>query len=80
MPDSRAHFSHRETGGHVVDLFWDPDDAGREFRVSVLDRASGEGFVLYPASGTAALRAFHHPFAVLLETQSRERAEWAVAS
>ena len=28
------HFGHRETGGLVIDLFWDPGQPEDEFRVA----------------------------------------------
>ena len=57
------HFAHRESGGIVVDLFWDHHGLrGDAFRVEVEDRRDGARFVLYPVTGSEAIRAFHHPF------------------
>jgi hypothetical protein len=58
-----THFGHRETGGIVVDLFWDRGNHESEFRVEVEDRRQGARFVLYPTTGREALEAFYHPFA-----------------
>jgi hypothetical protein len=58
-----THFGHRESGGIVVDLFWDRGNQETEFRVEVEDRREGARFVLYPTTGREAIRAFHHPFA-----------------
>ena len=58
-----AHFGHRESGGLVVDLFWDRGNYESEFRVEVEDRREGARFVLYPTTGREAIHAFHHPFA-----------------
>jgi hypothetical protein len=57
------HFAHRETGGIVVDLFWNRGDSEDEFRVEVEDRREGVRFVLRPATGRDAIQAFYHPFA-----------------
>jgi hypothetical protein len=59
-----SHFGHRETDGLVVDLFWDRRDVENEFRVEVEDRRERARFVLYPRTGTEAIYAFYHPFAV----------------
>ncbi len=63
MQRDRTHFAHRRSSGLVVDLYWDPDDRSHEFRVDVADLDSGDGFVLFPTTGKAAVDAFHHPFA-----------------
>jgi hypothetical protein len=57
------HFGRRETGGVVVDLFWDRGTLEDEFRVEVEDRCEGTRFVLYPITGGEAIQAFYHPFA-----------------
>jgi hypothetical protein len=59
----RNHFAHRETGGVVVDLFWDCRRLENEFRVEVADRRAETRFVLHPVTGKAAIQAFYHPFA-----------------
>lgn len=58
-----SHFAHRESSDLVVDLYWDPADASHEFRVQVVERGAGARFDLFPATGRAAVEAFHHPFA-----------------
>jgi hypothetical protein len=58
------HFGHRETGGIVVDLFWNRKDREDEFRVEVEDLRERVRFVLCPTTGEEALHAFYHPFAV----------------
>jgi hypothetical protein len=58
-----THFGHRESAGIVVDLFWSHGDPGDEFRVEVQDTREANRFVLYPATGSEAIHAFHHPFA-----------------
>lgn len=63
MLAATTHFGHRETGGIVVDLFWDRGNHESEFRVEVEDRREGAHFVLYPTTGREAIRAFYHPFA-----------------
>jgi hypothetical protein len=63
MQSERTHFAHRESSGLVVDLYWDPANPSHEFRVHVVERDSGTGFVLNPTTGRAAIDAFHHPFA-----------------
>ena len=63
MSTTDNHFGHRESGGVVVDLFWDRADAEDEFRVEVEDTRLGAGFVLHPLTGREAIEAFHHPFA-----------------
>lgn len=65
-----THFAHRESSGLVVDLYWDPTDALHEFRVEVAERDGGDRFVLFPATGRAAVQAFHHPFAPGLSTSA----------
>jgi hypothetical protein len=62
MTSAANHFAHRESGGLVVDLFWDHGQLEDEFRVSVEDRREGARFVLHPATGRAAIEAYHHPF------------------
>ena len=62
MPSADDHFGHRESGGIVVDLFWDRGGLDDEFRVEVEDRREGARFVLYPATGSEAIQAFYHPF------------------
>jgi hypothetical protein len=57
-----SHFGHRESGGIVVDLFWNRGNLEDEFRVEVEDRREGVRFVLHPTTGRAALQAFYHPF------------------
>jgi hypothetical protein len=57
------HFGHRESGGLVVDLFWEHGAVEDEFRVEVEDRRIGVRLLLYPSTGREAVRAFHHPFA-----------------
>ena len=56
------HFGHREAAGIMVDLFWHRHDLRDEFRVVVNDSRDRTRFVLYPATGREAIRAFHHPF------------------
>jgi hypothetical protein len=56
------HFGHRESGGLVIDLFWDPGQPEDEFRVTVEDRREGALFVLHPATGREAIEAYYHPF------------------
>ncbi|HEU0247531.1 MAG TPA: hypothetical protein VFR38_10640 [Gaiellaceae bacterium] len=68
MESEPTHFAHREANGLAVDLFWDPEDE-HAFRVEVADRLSGNGFVLFPRSGRAAVQAFRHPFAVELREE-----------
>lgn len=63
MQNERTHFSHREASGFVVDLYWDPADLSHEFCVQVVERGSGNGLILFPRTGRAAVEAFHHPFA-----------------
>ena len=62
MSTSDTHFGHRESGGIVVDLFWDRRTVVDEFRVVVEDRGEGARFVLYPTTGSEAIQAFYHPF------------------
>jgi hypothetical protein len=62
MTDAANHFGHRESGGLVIDLFWDPGELEDEFRVAVEDRREGARFVLHPATGREAIEAYHHPF------------------
>jgi hypothetical protein len=61
------HFGHRETGGIVVDLFWNCSDLNDEFRVEVEDERDGARFVLHPTTGREALQAFYHPFSTVEE-------------
>jgi hypothetical protein len=56
------HFSHRESDGIVVDLYWNRGELEDEFRVEVVDKRERARFVLYPTTGTEAVQAFHHPF------------------
>jgi hypothetical protein len=56
------HFGHRESGGVVVDLYWDGGES--QFRVEVMDRREGTRFVLRPTTGGDAIDAFYHPFAI----------------
>lgn len=63
MWDEANHFGHRESGGLVVDLFWEHGDGEDEFRVEVEDRRIGVRLLLYPSTGREAIRVFHHPFA-----------------
>jgi hypothetical protein len=62
MSIADSHFGHRESGGIVVDLFWDRGSLDDEFRVEVEDRREGARFVLYPATGSEAIQAFYHPY------------------
>ena len=62
MTNAANHFGHRESGGLVIDLFWDPGKLEDEFRVTVEDRREGARFVLHPATGREAIEAYHHPF------------------
>jgi hypothetical protein len=62
MTSAANHFAHRESGGLVIDLFWDPGKLEDEFRVAVEDRWEGVRFVLHPATGREAIEAYHHPF------------------
>jgi hypothetical protein len=62
MTSAANHFGHRESGGLVIDLFWDPGSLGDEFQVAVEDRREGARFVLHPATGSEAIEAYHHPF------------------
>ncbi len=66
-----THFGHRETAGIVVDLFWSHGDSGDRFRVEVQDTRAGDQFVLYPATGSEAIQAFHHPFASARAARTR---------
>jgi hypothetical protein len=59
------HFGHRESNGIVVDLFWNHGRLEDAFRVEVADEREGTRLVLHPATGKAAIQAFHHPFAVV---------------
>ena len=63
MSRKTDHFGHRENDGLVVDLFWDRANPADEFRVEVVDRRHGSGFVLHPMTGKEAVHAFYHPFA-----------------
>ncbi len=63
MQSQHTHFAHRESSGLAIDLYWDPADVSHEFRVHVVERGVGAGFVLFPPTGRAAVEAFHHPFA-----------------
>ena len=65
MLTSADHFGHRETGGIVVDLFWNRRDHKDEFRVEVEDECDGARFVLHPTTGREALQAFYHPFSMV---------------
>jgi hypothetical protein len=56
------HFGHRESGGVVVDLYWNRGTPEDEFRVEVVDEREGARFVLHPATGREAIDAFYHPF------------------
>jgi hypothetical protein len=56
------HFGHRESGGLVIDLFWERGDVEDQFRVEVEDKGIGVRLFLYPSTGREAIRAFHHPF------------------
>jgi hypothetical protein len=51
MTSAANHFGHRESGGLVIDLFWDHGKLEDEFRVAVEDRRDGARFVLHPATG-----------------------------
>jgi hypothetical protein len=62
MTSAANHFGHRESGGLVIDLFWDPGRLEDEFRVTVEDRREGARFVLHAATGREAIEAYHHPF------------------
>jgi hypothetical protein len=62
MTSAANHFGHRESGGLVIDLFWDPGRLEDEFRVTVEDRREGARFVLHTATGREAIEAYHHPF------------------
>jgi hypothetical protein len=63
MLDGTDHFAHRESAGIAVDLFWNHRALRDEFRVEVADKRDRRRFVLRPATGRAAIQAFHHPFA-----------------
>ena len=63
MLTAADHFAHRETGGIVVDLFWNHQGSEDEFQVEVEDTREGIRFVLHPATGKDAIQAFHHPLA-----------------
>jgi hypothetical protein len=69
--DAANHFAHRESDGIVVDLFWDRGDADDRFRVEVEDRRMRVRFSLYAATGSEAIRAFHHPFATAASTHGK---------
>lgn len=56
------HFGHRQSGGIVVDLFWNSRNLRDEFRVEVEDERAGTRFVLHPRTGREAIQAFYHPF------------------
>lgn len=62
MSTADSHFGHRESGGIVVDLFWDHGILDDEFRVEVEDRREGARFVLHLTTGSEAIQAFYHPF------------------
>ena len=66
MTSAANHFGHRESGGLVIDLFWDPGRPEDEYRVAVEDRRDGARFVLHPATGREAIEAYHHPFSAAL--------------
>jgi hypothetical protein len=66
------HFGHRETGGIVVDLFWQRRELEDEFRVEVEDKCEEVRFVLHPTTGREALEAFYHPFSA---TAPRRRSD-----
>ena len=76
MLDDANHFGHRESGGLVIDLFWEHGGVEDEFRVEVEDRRIGVRLLLYPSTGREAIRAFHHPFAAASATLE-ERAQAA---
>lgn len=57
------HFGHRQSGGIVVDLFWNRRNLTDEFRVEVEDERGEGSFVLHPRTGRDAIEAFYHPFA-----------------
>jgi hypothetical protein len=63
MLDGTDHFAHRESAGIVVDLFWNQRALRDEFPVEVEDKRDRCRLVLRPATGRAAIQAFHHPFA-----------------
>jgi hypothetical protein len=50
MTSAANHFGHRESGGLVIDLFWDAGRLEDEFRVTVEDRREGARFVLHMIS------------------------------
>ncbi len=56
------HFGHRESGGLVVDLFWNHGERGDEFCVKVEDRREDARFLFFPTTGREAMHAFYHPF------------------
>jgi hypothetical protein len=64
------HFGHRETGGIVVDRFWNRRNLKDEFRVEVEDEREGARFVLHATTGREAIRAFYRPFSA---TELRRR-------
>ena len=72
--DNESHFGHRESGGLVVDLFWNHGNVNDEFRVEVADRRGGKRLLLYPTTGREAVHAFYHPFAALAAIADRPRA------
>ena len=72
--DNESHFGHRESGGLVVDLFWNHGNVNDEFRVEVADRRGGKRLLLYPTTGREAVHAFYHPFAALAALADRPRA------
>jgi hypothetical protein len=63
------HFGHRETGGLVVDLFWNHGSLKEEFRVEVEDEREGARFVFHPRTGREAIEAFYHPFSAARLTE-----------
>ena len=75
MLTAADHFSHRESDGIVVDLYWQREQLEDEFRVEVIDARQGGRFVLHPSTGREAIEAFYHPFSAVRATLNRER--WA---
>lgn len=75
MPTTDDHFGHRESGGVVVELYWDRRSLDDEFRIEVEDRREGSRFVLYATTGREAIQAFYHPFSVVRRARNPEA--WA---
>jgi hypothetical protein len=58
--DSRRELAHRVGNGIEVSLFW--SKATNQVTIEVFDSRFDDGFA-FEIDGSAALDAFHHPFA-----------------